>query len=364
MRHICTSIVAMLVLAGTSFAATINVPGDHATIQAAIDAASDGDEVLVMPGIYQSGQSGHVVNLYGNITLRAVEGPEVTIIDGAHVRRCIARYQGNSHPTIIGFNLRNGGSPHFPYTGPTDWHDGWGAAIYCVYGGVTVRDCIIENNSCFDGGNSAEHYGAGLCFRWSTTAIVERCIFLSNIAEYGGAIYHPAVDLTVTDCVFASNVATGDGGAIYCLNTWTELDIGGTYFCDNTPQHIVAGYGGWTDVGGNEFHQWCDDDADGVFDYEDNCALYNPEQADCNSDGIGDICNISDGTSEDINSNDIPDECECLIDVVVDGEININDLLVVIGTWGTTGPMGDVNYDGIVDTNDILLVISAWGPCP
>ena len=35
MRYICTAFVATLALAGTSFAATINVPGDHATIQGA-----------------------------------------------------------------------------------------------------------------------------------------------------------------------------------------------------------------------------------------------------------------------------------------------------------------------------------------
>ena len=50
MRHICTSIVATLVLAGTTLAATINVPADYTTIQAAVDAASDGDEIIVAPG--------------------------------------------------------------------------------------------------------------------------------------------------------------------------------------------------------------------------------------------------------------------------------------------------------------------------
>ncbi len=164
------------------------------------------------------------------------------------------------------------------------------------------------------------------------------------------------------NCLFADNSASKAGGALIAADGVDYMEVSGTYFCGNSPEPID---GGWTDQGGNTFYGvWCDHDGDDVPDYDDNCALNNPDQADCNGDGIGDICNISDGTSEDINSNDIPGECECLIDVVVDGEININDLLVVIATWGTTGPMGDVNYDGIVDTNDILLVLSAWGPCP
>ena len=107
-----------------------------------------------------------------------------------------------------------------------------------------------------------------------------------------------------------------------------------------------------------------DADGDGVPDDEDNCNLYNPDQADCNENAIGDVCDIADETSLDVDGSGVPDECECLADQSLDGEVNVNDILIVIATWGTNGSLGDVNYDGIVDTNDILAVISAWGPCP
>ena len=50
MKAIC-AIVASLLLAGTTFADTINVPADYPAIQTAINAAQNGDTILVAPGL-------------------------------------------------------------------------------------------------------------------------------------------------------------------------------------------------------------------------------------------------------------------------------------------------------------------------
>src|SRR5213080_499591 len=56
----------------------IHVPGDQPTIQAAIDAAVDGDVVAVDPGTYQEN-----INLEGKaIKIASTSGPSGTIIDG------------------------------------------------------------------------------------------------------------------------------------------------------------------------------------------------------------------------------------------------------------------------------------------
>ncbi len=53
-----------------------------------------------------------------------------------------------------------------------------------------------------------------------------------------------------------------------------------------------------------------DGDFDGVLDCLDNCpSLANPSQADCDNDGVGDVCEIA-GGAFDTNSNSIPDTCE------------------------------------------------------
>jgi hypothetical protein len=53
------------------------------------------------------------------------------------------------------------------------------------------------------------------------------------------------------------------------------------------------------------------------------------------------------------------------VDVDCNGVVNIDDLLIVINSWGQTGPPGtipaDVNDDGVVNIDDLLLVINNWG---
>ena len=53
-----------------------------------------------------------------------------------------------------------------------------------------------------------------------------------------------------------------------------------------------------------------DSDGDGVSDDFDNCDLPNPDQLDCNNNGIGDVCDLADGTSQDCDGNSVPDECD------------------------------------------------------
>ena len=59
----------------------------------------------------------------------------------------------------------------------------------------------------------------------------------------------------------------------------------------------------------------------------------------------------------------VPDECQCLADIVPDGIVNVTDLLAVIAAWNTNGGSADVNGDGIVDVADLLQVIASWGDC-
>ncbi len=104
------------------FAATIQVPRDYATVQAAINAAAAGDTILVDPGTYVE-----TLTINKSIILQATsyntENPRnnTTIIDGANTTgSVIAIPSGVSpQPRIIGFTIRNGEDgikPNSPFT--------------------------------------------------------------------------------------------------------------------------------------------------------------------------------------------------------------------------------------------------------
>ncbi len=101
---VLTSILLLFssAIAGT----TIHVPADQPTIQAGINAASNGDTVLVSPGTYYEN-----INFMGKaITLTSASGPAVTIIDGSNAYAAAATFSsGESLRSVLsGFTLRNG----------------------------------------------------------------------------------------------------------------------------------------------------------------------------------------------------------------------------------------------------------------
>jgi len=82
--------------------------GDFTSIQEAVDAADDGDWVLVSPGIHTE-PGGQVVDLVGkDIILRATGTAQETILDGEGMRRGIYCGNGETRSTLIqGFTIRN-----------------------------------------------------------------------------------------------------------------------------------------------------------------------------------------------------------------------------------------------------------------
>lgn len=126
----------------------------------------------------------------------------------------------------------------------------------------------------------------------------------------------------------------------------------------STPQVI-------TDVGGKAyvFGGLSDCNGNGTLDI---CETADGSSPDCNGNGVPDRCDIISRASCDCNSNDIPDECEgCIGDLDGDGDVDTNDLLTLLASWGPCSCCpADLNCDGVVDQTDLDILLDHWGPCP
>ena len=328
MRVIFRTALISIFLTSTALADTWTVDddgkADFDNIQAAVDASSDGDEIVVMPGTY-TGSGDQVVDMLGKaVTLRSSDpsDPDVaatTIIDGEGVRRGI--YCGNgetSKTSIEGFtitggyinNNRGGGmysynsNPALTYctfTNNTATHGGGG--MYNYGSSPTLENCMFENNN-------AESYGGGM-WNINSSPTLTNCTFTSNTADYydGGGMYnYDNCNPTLTNCTFTSNTATF-GGGMYSYNSSSPA-LTDTTVCGNSPNQIS---GAWTDNGGNT---------------------------------IADVC-----------------PWDCPADVNQDGVVDVTDILALVGAWGSSGPLGDINDDGTVNVVDLIMMLKSWGAC-
>ena len=109
------------------------------TIQAAIDAAADGDTILVAAGMYAP-----IDTKDKSLTISGLDDAEKTIIDGFASQQCAVLgghawaeeqgYEKEQFSTLVGFTLRNG-------TDGAYWSSSEGAA---VRGGV-IKRCVITD---------------------------------------------------------------------------------------------------------------------------------------------------------------------------------------------------------------------------
>jgi len=123
-----------------TFAATVNVPADQPTIQAGINAAVNGDTVLVAPGTYFEN-----ISFNGKaISVKGSGGPKATIIDGGQKGSVVSFTSGETLSAVLsGFTIQNGAAP-FSFQG---------GGINIVNSSPSIRGNVItQNTACNEGG--------------------------------------------------------------------------------------------------------------------------------------------------------------------------------------------------------------------
>jgi hypothetical protein len=179
---------------------TLLVPAAYATIQAAIDAAANGDIVLIADGLY-TGDGNRDIDFGGKaITVRSEKGPDGCIIDCAGSQGSFRRgfyFHCEEGPDSIldGLTIKNG----YAYSG---------GGVYCDgSASPTLTNCIIK-------ANTAEHEGGGL-YNYSGSGTLRDCTFISNSAgQDGGGMQNDEGGPHLVGCVFMANVAGDEGGGL------------------------------------------------------------------------------------------------------------------------------------------------------
>ena len=230
----------------------IRVPSDFATIQDAIDAASNGDIIEVSPGTYTGDGNWDIDFNKKAITLRSSSGANQTIIDcsGAQGHRGFYFHQGEGRKSVLrGFTIRGASledsdipsfksswipSPSYPI----------GGGIYCENSSPSIIDCVIEQCKAELGGGIGIVGGSSLILNCT----IERCeaggLGTAQTGGYGAGIaIVKGSDVHIVDSAIESNTAYNEslGAGVYCWESKVMLSGCGISF--NSAQVSVEGGG-------------------------------------------------------------------------------------------------------------------------
>lgn len=243
MKFVHRSFIALvLTVAIHSFARTIHVPKDEPSIQGGIDAASNGDTVLVAPGTYNED-----INFNGKaITVASSNGPTVTTIHGDGEEQVVTFAAGEAQPSVLrGFTITNGfACCNNPAGGISIYNSspkivaniltknaGCGIAVY--YGAPIIENNIISFSSTTSAcppaqGSGILLYGQGTPYGMGSVQIIGNIITHNGgpYSSWGAGIYlwiggAPLIQ----NNIIAWNEAANNGGGITMQNSGAPLIV-------------------------------------------------------------------------------------------------------------------------------------------
>jgi hypothetical protein len=312
MKNTIITHFASMVIAGSAFAVDRLVPAQYPTIQAAIDAASNGDVVQIAPGTYPGpiDLKGKLVTVRGSVN----DASAVVVNGGSPVLKCVT---GESQSTVIEFitvtggvnsdgdaggilcngtspTIRNcrivgnvarrgagifceGGSPSLDANfiagnsgGSADIRFAAGAGICIINSSASVTNCWLTGNQLNVPANGLPGQtpspgsvsGAGLHAEGALAVKIRNTLIQSNqqsinagvCANTGSAVFIGCPG-EITECILKENIAAGCsatfGGVYFASNL---VSMRGTRVCSNSGSQV---FGAYINLGGNSISSAC-----------------------------------------------------------------------------------------------------------
>ena len=211
----------------------LEVPQLYQTIQEAIDAAFDGDTILVASGTYRDEGNYDIRFNEKAITLRSEKGPDSTTIfcggTSADPKRAFIFTDKEDTTSVVeGFTIDHG------YATDESVNNGWGGAVFIQFSSPKFKNCVFT--AC------KAKYGGAIASR-TAAPIFENCTFIGNTAFVeGGAIKAEGGGggAKIRNCRIEFNSASERGGGIDFVNA--PASVTGSKFISNSSGN--PGYGG------------------------------------------------------------------------------------------------------------------------
>ena len=189
----------------------------YVSFQSEIDAASDGDTILVAPGTYEgninfNGKNVVVASEY--LTTGDTSYISTTIID-AKQNGSVVRFENNetNQAALIGFTITGGYAVK-------------GAGIYINGSEPTLKNLYVLSNEtyiCNADNYFADAEGGGIYINGSTP-IIEEVMVQNNISESnGGGLYFANTDANLTLVTIGNNTASNWGGGLFTTTTNSKI---------------------------------------------------------------------------------------------------------------------------------------------
>jgi hypothetical protein len=257
------TIISFLLTSNLLFSANIYVPANYPTIQQAINAAVNGDVVIVSDGTYSGTNNINLSWSSKHITVKsASNNPDNCVINCSSTGQPAFYFLNtgqNSSDLIMGFKIINatrsgvfcnGASPIINNLKISNCVN----TYYTQFGGGGM--CFVNSTASVIGstinncGQSNTGYGGGIYVGMNSSLSISNSTISQNLAWQGGGLWIKNATLYLSSSTISNNTSTANGGGLYFEASTVSID-GITMTGNITTQSTSVGGGLCAFAGGS-----------------------------------------------------------------------------------------------------------------